>query len=438
MKFDHLRTQFTNKSSNICIIGLGYVGLPLAFTFAKAGYHVTGIDINIERVKQINSCNFVADGIDSEEIKQLISLGLFRADSSFASIQDCHATIICVPTPLDTYHDPDLSYVIKAAEEVANHAPKDMLVVLESTVYPGTTKEILEPIFVRKGFTIGENLFLCFSPERVDPGRKDWTTFNTPKIIGGITPKCLEMGKALYSNALQTIVPVSSTEMAEMTKILENSFRAINIAFINEMMTICDTLKLNIWELVEAAGTKPFGFMKFNPGPGVGGHCIPIDPLYLTWKLKQMGKDSEFISLAHKINTSMPHYWVQKVKETLMRQNKPLSESRILVLGVAYKKDCEDYRESPSLDILQLLIESGACVEYYDPYVPSVHVKNTVMHRVTDLFYALQTSDCVVIATDHSYFNQIDFSILACRVVNCKGDKISDSVLEMETQKLLA
>jgi UDP-N-acetyl-D-glucosamine dehydrogenase len=408
---------FQDKTAQVGIIGLGYVGLPLAVNFSKAGYNIVGIDLDESKVNMLNSGKSYIEDIEDRDL----DLSKIMAVNDFSIIEKLDVVIICVPTPLDANHDPDLTFVESAARNVSRYAHKDLLIILESTVYPGTTKDFILPLLSESGLKVGEDFFLCFSPERVDPGRKDWTTFNTPKVIGGITESCLEAGHQFYSSALKTIVPVSSTEAAEMTKILENSFRAVNIGFINEMMKICDTMGLNIWEIVDTAASKPFGFMKFTPGPGVGGHCIPVDPLYLTWKMKQLGGDTEFISLAHKVNTDMPHYWVDKLEKELLKVNKRLKGSRIIVLGMSYKKDVTDYRESPSLDIYKILKERDAAVSYYDPFVANLKLAEDPLHSLENISEALKLADGVIIATDHTCFKELSLNDLDCPVINCRG-----------------
>ncbi len=324
-----------------------------------------------------------------------------------ASSVDCDTVSICVPTPLNKTGDPDMSFIIQAAEQIAQNLHRGMAIVLESTTYPGTTTEVILPRLQENGanLEVGTDFFLCFSPERVDPGRTDWMTSNTPKVMGGTTPMCLKAGRTLYESAIERIVPVSSTEAAEMVKLLENTFRSVNIGLVNEILLMCDRLGLDAWEVIDAAGTKPFGFMKFTPGPGLGGHCIPIDPLYLSWKMQTLNYRARFIELASEINTEMPRYWVQKVQDVLNEASKAVRGSRILVLGVAYKKDVSDIRESPALDIIHLLQEKGATVEYHDPHVPSFHHEGMAMKGITDLDAALNIADCVVIATDHSDYD---------------------------------
>ena len=400
-----LRERITDRQARIGIIGVGYVGLPLAIVFAEAGFRVTGFDLSAERAATINSGISYIDDISSETVAHYVNAGLLDATADMSRLHEMDAISVCVPTPLSKTRDPDMSAVLTSAENIAQHLRAGQLIVLESTTYPGTTREIFLPRIQERGFVIGRDVFLAFSPERVDPGRTDWTTQNTPKVMGGNTAACLEAGKALYGSAMQTIVPVSSPEAAEMAKLLENTFRAVNIGLVNEVLLMCDRLGLNAWEVIEAAATKPFGFMKFTPGPGLGGHCIPIDPLYLSWKLKSLDYTARFIELASEVNTSMPRYWVQKVADALNEQSKAVRGSTILVLGVAYKKDVSDVRESPALDIIHLLREKGATVAYHDPHVASIRLEGDRLHGVTDLDAALAAHDCVIVATDHTGYD---------------------------------
>jgi len=339
-------------------------------------------------------------------VARLVAAGKLRATTDFSALNDADAVSICVPTPLRKTGDPDLSFIVSATDELVRFVHPGMVIVLESTTYPGTTREIMLAKLNETGkVSVGENFFLAFSPERVDPGRKDWTTVNTPKVIGGITQACGEVACAWYAQAIQKIVPVSSAEVAEMAKLLENTFRMINIGLVNEMALMCDRLKIDVWEVIDAAATKPFGFMKFTPGPGLGGHCIPIDPLYLSWKLRALNYTARFIELASEINTNMPRYVVTKVQDGLNDQGKPLKGSQVLVLGAAYKPDIDDLRESPALDVIGLLKKKGALVEYHDPYVPSLRQEDDVMHSVPDLMASVGQADCVVIITNHSSYD---------------------------------
>ena len=395
--------KIERREAVVGIIGLGYVGLPLAVSFAEAGFQVLGIDIDAEKVAALNRQQSYIEDIASERLAPLA--GRISATTDYAALAECDAVSVCVPTPLRKTGDPDVSYIISATDQIARYLHPGMLVVLESTTYPGTTTEVTLPRLEKSGLQVGEDFYLCFSPERVDPGREDWTTQTTPKVIGGVTPACLLAGEALYGAAIETIVPVSSPEAAEMAKLLENTFRAVNIAMVNEMLLMCEKLELDVWEVIEAAATKPFGFMKFTPGPGIGGHCIPIDPLYLSWKLKSLKYTARFIDLADEINSAMPEYWVDQVQDALNEAAKAVKGSQVLVLGIAYKKDTSDLRESPALDIIHLLEEKGARVSYHDPYVPRLDHEDMAMNSVPDLEAALSTVDCVVIVTDHSVYD---------------------------------
>lgn len=416
----NLKQKIENREARVSILGLGYVGLPLAVAFAEAGFHVIGIDVDARKVEAINRQESYIEDIPSATLARLPHP--ITATTDFAALATCDTVSVCVPTPLSKTGDPDVSYIISAADAIARYLHPEMVVVLESTTYPGTTTEVVLPRLAGNGanLKVGEDFFLCFSPERVDPGRKDWTTRTTPKVIGGTTPKCLEMGAALYGAALETIVPVSSTETAEMVKLLENTFRAVNIGMANEVLLMCERLGLDVWEVISAAATKPFGFMKFTPGPGIGGHCIPIDPLYLSWKLKSLKFTARFIELADEVNSAMPRYWVQKVQDALNEVAKPVKGSRVLVLGVAYKKDISDMRESPALDIIHLLQEKGAVVSYHDPYVPAFSHDGMAMAGEVDLDAALEAADCVVVATDHSAYDWAEIARRARVVVDTR------------------
>lgn len=409
----------------VAIIGLGYVGLPLAVAFAEKGFPVVGIDVDRRKVDAINRGESYVQDIPSERLAPLADGraatdaasgglpapvgGRIVATTDYAALEHCDASIICVPTPLNKTRDPDVRYVIAAGESVARHLHPGMLVVLESTTYPGTTEELLLPMLCKalgaERCAVGQQFFLAFSPERIDPGRKDWTVENTPKVVGGVTPACCEVASALYGAIIERIVPVSSTQTAEMVKLLENTFRAVNIALVNEIAIMCDKLGIDVWEVIEAAATKPYGFMKFTPGPGVGGHCIPLDPHYLAWKLKTLNYNARFIQLAGEINSEMPRYWVNKVQDALNDAGKAIKGSRVLVLGVAYKKDIDDVRESPALDIIELLRQKGADVRYHDPYVPAISHNGFELAGEADLEAALDAADCVLIVTDHSSYD---------------------------------
>lgn len=390
------------------IVGLGYVGLPLALVFAEAGLQVIGIDVESEVVDQLNAGDSHIKDVDGNRLATVVEEDSFEATTDYSRLVECDAVSICVPTPLRKTGDPDMSHVIAASRDIVEYLEPGMVVVLESTTYPGTTTEIIQPELEQQGLEVGTDFFLCFSPERVDPGRTDWTTKNTPKVIGGVTESCIEAGKGLYGAAMETIVPVSGTKAAEMVKLLENTFRAVNIGLVNEVLLMCDRLEVDAWEVIEAAATKPFGFMKFTPGPGLGGHCIPVDPHYLSWKLKELNYNARFIELASEINTNMPRYWVRKVQDELNEIGKPVKKSKVLVLGVAYKKNVSDTRESPALDIISMLEEKGADVRYHDPHVSSFDHDGMKMECVDNLSSSVQESECIVIVTDHKEYSWRD------------------------------
>ena len=424
-----LLQKIRQRQARIAIIGLGYVGLPLAVAFAKNGFDVIGIDVDADKVAAINRGESYVTDVPSQELARWTVRardgGRIRATMDYAALQDADAALICVPTPLNKTKDPDVRYLIAAGESIARYLHPGMLVVLESTTYPGTTEELLLPMLEQGGTgerpcRVGEDFFLAFSPERIDPGRQDWTVENTPKVVGGVTPSCLEVATELYQQAIDQIVPVSSPAAAEMTKLLENTFRAVNIGLVNEVALMCDKLGLDVWEIIEAAATKPYGFMKFTPGPGVGGHCIPLDPHYLSWKLKTLNYNARFIQLAGEINSEMPRFWVEKVQDALNDVEKPVKNSRILVLGVAYKKDIDDVRESPALDIIALLKEKGADIRYHDPYVPSFSYNGLKLISEPDLEAAVEAADCVVIATDHSVYDWQDIKARASLLVDTR------------------
>jgi len=395
------------KSLRIGIIGLGYVGLPLAKVFAEAGYQVTGFDLDKHKVEAINQGHSYIPDVPSQKLEILVRTGRVRATLDFSVLKEMDAVSICVPTPLRKTGDPDMSYILSATEELAKHMHKGMIVVLESSTYPGTTREVLLPrLGEEKGLKVGEDWFLAFSPERVDPGRQDFTTLNTPKVVGGITPACTEVAAAWYGGALQHIHTVSSAEIAEMAKLLENTYRMINIGLVNEMAIMCKRMGIDVWEVIDAAATKPFGFMKFTPGPGLGGHCIPIDPLYLSWKMKAYHFNARFIELASEINANMPHYVVECVLEAMNDRGKTLRNAHSLVLGVAYKPDIDDIRESPALEVIVQLRKRGAIVEYHDPYIPSLVIEDKEeMHCVPDLMVAVRNADVVIIVTNHKSYD---------------------------------
>ncbi len=401
-----LLQKLKNKSAKIGVVGIGYVGLPLAVVFAEAGFEVVGVDPSEEKVKSIlRGESYILD-ISTERVKALVDAGKLSASTDYEVLSRVDAVSICVPTPLRKTGDPDLSFIASASKSLAPHLHPGMVVVLESSTYPGTTREMVLPEMESLSrLSVGKDFFLAFSPERVDPGREDWTTINTPKVIGGITKDCGEVAAAWYAQALERIVPVSTCEVAEMAKLLENTFRMINIGLVNELAIMCDRLKIDVWEVIDAAATKPFGFMKFTPGPGLGGHCIPIDPLYLSWKLKSLNYNARFIELASEINTNMPRYTLGKIQDALNLHKKPLNGSQVLVLGIAYKPDIDDLRESPALDVIHLLKEKGAVVSYHDPYIPHLDHDNLCMDSEVDLLAAVQKADCVAIITNHSSYD---------------------------------
>ena len=400
-----LIAKFQDKSARIGVLGMGYVGMPLAVVFAEAGFNVTGIDPVQSKMDTLQKGTSYIIDIPTETIGKLVKSGKLGGTTDFSVIRDLDAVSICVPTPLRKTGDPDMSFIVSATQELAKYIHPGMVIVLESTTYPGTTRELVQPMLEAGGLKVGEDFFLAFSPERVDPGRKDFTTRNTPKVMGGITRACRDVATAWYSTAIQKVVPVSSAEVAEMSKILENTFRMINTGLVNELALICDRLGLDVWEVVEAAATKPFGFMKFTPGPGVGGHCIPIDPLYLSWKLKEQNFTARFIELASEINTNMPRFLVGKVQDALNNVGKPLKGSKALVLGVAYKPNIDDMRESPALHVIKLLEQKGAVVKYHDPFVPQFDHDGMKMTGETDLMSAVKNADVVVVVTNHSAYD---------------------------------
>ncbi|MCU0509074.1 MAG: nucleotide sugar dehydrogenase [Anaerolineae bacterium] len=412
---DQLLQAIRERKAVVAVVGLGYVGLPLAVAFAERGFPVVGIDVDPQKVAALGRAESYVQDIPSERLAALRER--FTATTDYAALAGCDAAIICVPTPLNKTRDPDVRYLISAGESTAQHIHPGMLICLESTTYPGTTEELLLPMLTapavleRLGvasFEVGKDFFLAFSPERIDPGRKDFMVENTPKVVGGVTPACLEAAAALYGSAIERIVPVSSTQAAEMVKLLENTFRAVNIALVNEVAIMCDKLGIDVWEVIDAAASKPYGFMKFTPGPGVGGHCIPLDPHYLSWKLKTLNYNARFVQLAGEINTEMPRYWVDKVQDALNEHGKAMKGSTVLVLGVAYKKDVDDVRESPALDIIELLRAKGARVRFHDPYITTLTHNGHGIAGEPDLERALDAADCVVIVTDHSVYDWRD------------------------------
>ena len=399
---DQLLAKIENRSACVGIVGLGYVGLPLAVEFAKAGFRVIGYDVSKRVTDNLNKGESHIQDVPNSELAPLVKSGKFQATTDEKRLFETDAISIAVPTPLGKTRDPDMSFVLSAAAAIERNCHPGLVIILESTTYPGTTRELMQPKLEAAGLTVGEDVFLAFSPERVDPGNKKWTTKNTPKVVGGITAACTEVASALYASCLDSIVPVSSTETAELVKLLENTFRAVNIGMVNEMAIVCDKLGVDVWEVIDAAATKPFGFMKFTPGPGIGGHCIPLDPHYLAWKMRTLNYKTRFIDLASEINSEMPAVVVRKVAYALNEEKKSVNGSHILVLGVAYKKDISDMRESPALDVIRLLESQGAEVVYHDPHVPSYRENEHERSSVPLTDAELKRSDAVVIVTDHS------------------------------------
>jgi len=397
--------KIENRRAEIAIIGMGYVGFPLAVEFASKGFSVTGIDIDEVKVKVINHCGSYIPDVDPEDVSPLVKEGKLRATTDFNVLSDMDAMSVCVPTPLNKTKNPDVSFILSASEEIKKRLHPGQLLVLESTTYPGTTEELIRPMMEETGLKVGKDFYLAFSPERVDPGNKLYTIRNTPKVIGACTPECLKHAAAYYSQIVEKVVPVSSSDTAEMVKLLENTFRAVNIALVNEVTLMCDVLGINVWEVIEAAASKPFGYMPFKPGPGLGGHCIPIDPHYLSWKLKSLNYYARFIELAGEINSSMPAYVVRKVTDALNSIQRSVKGSRILVMGVAYKKDIDDVRESPALDVVKLLQLKGGEILFSDPFVQELKMNGKILtsHQLTpDLVRSIH---CLVVTTDHTAFD---------------------------------
>jgi len=399
-----LEEKIRSRRARVGIVGLGYVGLPLAVEFARAGFSVTGIDVSSAKTDRVNAGDSYVGDVPSDVLKPLVESGKLRATADFSAVLELDTINVCVPTPLRKTKDPDMSYIVSASQEIARYFHAGLLVILESTTYPGTTDELVLPMLSKSGLEVGQDFFLCFSPERVDPGNPKFQTVNIPKVVGGVTPMCTEMGRLFYAQALEHVVPVSSTQVAEMVKLLENTFRMINIGLANEIALMCDRMGINVWEVIDAAATKPFGFMPFYPGPGLGGHCIPIDPFYLSWKTKQAGIEARFIELAGYINGQMPHFVLSKVQNALNDAAKPLKGSRVHIMGVAYKRNIDDVRESPALDLLLLLRQRGAEVSYSDPFVPVLQMDGLDL-RAESPAEAAPGADCIVIVTDHAAFD---------------------------------
>jgi UDP-N-acetyl-D-glucosamine dehydrogenase len=405
-----LLAKAKDRTAVFGVVGLGYVGLPLAMELVRAGYRVLGVDVNPKVVDLLNAGRSHIQDVPAATVTDAVKTKQFSATADLTRLREPDVISISVPTPLSKTKDPDVSYVLAATESVKRTLRKGQLVVLESTTYPGTTRELMLPALESTGLKVGQDFFLAFSPERVDPGNDRFNTRNTPKVIGGITPACLKVAIALYQGAIDTLVPVSSPEAAELVKILENTFRSVNIGLVNEMAIVCDKLGVDVWEVIEAASTKPFGFMKFTPGPGVGGHCIPLDPHYLAWKMRTLNYKTRFIELAGELNAEMPEFWVGKVVDALNEQGKSVRGSHVLLVGVAYKKNIDDIRESPALDVIRLLHQRGADISYHDPHVPVLKEEGIALNSVPLTAETLKQSDCVIIVTDHA---AVDYKLVA-------------------------
>lgn len=400
-----LLKRITERTARVAVIGQGYVGLPLALAIAQSGFRTVGVDVDDSRVEQLRSGRSYIVDVPNQELIEALESNLYVPTTDFSVLQESDVVIICVPTPLRKSKDPDISYITAAVEEIMKYAHSNLLVILESTTYPGTTDELIAQEIESKGLKVGEDVFVCFSPERVDPGNAVYKTRNTPKVIGGVTRTCGRVGTAFYSEIMDVVVPVSTARVAETVKLLENTFRAVNIALVNELALLCERMEIDIWEVIDAASTKPFGFMPFYPGPGIGGHCIPLDPMYLSWKAKTHDFFNRFIELASDINGNMPRYVVTKVSEVLNLHSKAIRGSKVLILGIAYKKDIDDLRESPSLELFRLLRKHGAQVDYCDPLVPRFRDGNATVESVPISAERLASYDCVVLATNHSLFD---------------------------------
>jgi UDP-N-acetyl-D-glucosamine dehydrogenase len=403
------------------IIGLGYVGLPLAVEFARAGFHAVGIDVDQRKVDAINAGSSYIVDTSSEEVASLVATGRLRATTDFRVIEELDTINICVPTPLRKTKDPDMTYILAAVSEIKKYLQAGQLVILESTTYPGTTEEVVLPVLEETGLKVGRDFFLAFSPERIDPGNKQFHTRNIPKVVGGVTSHCTQVAKTLYEQSIETVVPVSSTRVAEMVKLLENTFRSVNIGLVNELALMSAKLNINVWEVIDAAATKPFGFMPFYPGPGLGGHCIPIDPFYLGWKAKMNGFEPRFIELAGQVNESMPKFVVDKVTDALNDDGKAVRSARIHLLGMAYKRGVNDVRESPALHVAKMLIDKGALVTYSDPFVPEIREEGLEMKGVGVRETLEAGTDCVVLLTDHAEFNYSEIVHLAPLIVDTRN-----------------
>jgi len=421
-RFDALERKIKSKSARIGIVGLGYVGLPLAVEFAQAGFRVTGIDIDARKVRSINAGVSHIEDVASETLRPLVADGLIRAQADYKGCGKLDAILIAVPTPLRKTKDPDISYIVSSLDAIAPQVRAGQLIILESTTYPGTTDEVMRPVLEAGGLKVGRDIFLAFSPERVDPGNKHYQTRNTPKVVGGTTPRCTKAAALLYGQAIEHVHPVSSTQSAEMIKLLENTFRAVNIGLVNEIALMCEKLGLDVWEVIDGAATKPFGFMRFYPGPGIGGHCIPLDPHYLAWKLRTLNYSARFIELASEINGHMPEVVVRRASAILNHAKKSVKGSRIFVLGVAYKKDTGDTRESPALDVIRLLQDEGALVSFHDPYSNAIRAEDGRLEKGVALTpQTLKAADLVVIITDHSIYDYAAIVKSARRILDTRN-----------------
>jgi UDP-N-acetyl-D-glucosamine dehydrogenase len=415
-----LREKIINKEAKVSVIGLGYVGLPLIVAIAKSGYNAIGLDVSRRKIDLLNKGISYVQDVESKDIKELIECGKLECSDDMSKLKEVDAVSICVPTPLNKSRDPDMSYVMSAINELSKYIHAGMLIILESTTYPGTTRELLLPA-LSKNLEVGKDFFLAFSPERIDPGNKQYSLYNTPKVVGGVTPYCTELAKLLYEQFIQVVHPVSSPEAAEMVKLLENTFRAVNIGLVNEVAIMCNKLNIDTWEVIEAAATKPFGFMRFDPGPGLGGHCIPIDPLYLSWKLKTINYTARFIELASEVNSHMPEFVLSKISDALNERRRSLKGASVLIIGVAYKKDIDDLRESPALDLMRLLISKGASIDYYDPYVEEVNLDGNKFYSINLSDLKQNNYDLAVIVTNHSCFDYQLFADKFSLIIDCRN-----------------
>jgi len=425
---EDIKNLIAEKNACIGVIGLGYVGLPLIVEFALKGFQSIGFEVDTKKTAEINAGNSYIVDVSDENVQKCIESGKLKATTDFSEVEKCDVLIICVPTPLRKTKDPDMSYILAAGGEIQKYMRRGQLIILESTTYPGTTDEVLQPMFEEKGFKLDEDFLLAFSPERVDPGNPQFQTHNIPKVVGGVSKDSGEVASFLYSNIVENVHLVSSARVAEACKLWENTFRAINIGMANEMAKVCNALGIDTWEVVRAAATKPFGFMAFYPGPGIGGHCIPLDPHYLSWKARQHGFDSQFISLAEQVNSGMPNYVIKLVSNALNNERKAVNGSRILILGVAYKKDIDDMRESPALSVIDLLLAKGADVSYHDPFVPEVHFDHAYTIGDGEPLYnaeltddLIKNSDCVIICTEHSGIDYANITQLASLIVDTRN-----------------